>query len=172
MEHGHRLGLRLLCVAALTLCSVALYSILTNGLGSAPAVASADTQLTLLTERVAAVGSELRALAPRRRAARARRAVIAAMRAREEAASWLGQLRASGARVQAPERLSNALDALHDWLDAVGSTLSNPNSPRRRELTEVGRRARAAFASLPSPGGMPEAIGGEERLLRFAASRR
>lgn len=173
MGDHHRVGLRLLSVGALAACSIALVAILTSGLGSAPAVASAETRLTLVGERVAAVREELRALVPGRRAGRARRAVLAAVQARGSAVVWLGRVRRTGARLPASgERLANALDALHDWLDAVGSTLSNPHSPLRHRLTAAGRRVRAAFDSLPAETRLAGTVGGEERLLAFAASRR
>ncbi|MEA2220512.1 MAG: hypothetical protein QOJ35_3138 [Solirubrobacteraceae bacterium] len=66
-------------------------------------------------------------------------------------------------------RLRHALALEADWLDAVGSTLSNPRSALRDELAARDGALRPALAALPVAQG--PRIGGAEHLVRYALAR-
>jgi hypothetical protein len=156
-------GPRVLAVGGLLLTIATLASVLLGGDGPPRATASSQPiGLVKLTAASEAVAKQLGALRPGGSAQPVRRAILAAMRERDSAArSAYGDV-----------RVTNALDAQRDYLDALGSVLSNPRSRRAAELPGIARRLRAAFASLPAPGALPATVTGWTRALRHARARR
>lgn len=73
------------------------------------------------------------------------------------------------ARGAQARRLQRALRLEGDWLDAVGSTLANPRSPRRADLMARDRPLRLALAALKTPAG--RRIGATQHLVGYARSR-
>jgi hypothetical protein len=67
------------------------------------------------------------------------------------------------------DRLRRALRHEGRWLDAVGSTLSNPRSPLRAELLTRAVAARRALAALP--GARPRITSGATQLVAYARRR-
>lgn len=147
---------RILALGGLLLVCAALLSILSGRGPAEPATAaSPEGQLTRLAAASESVSRELEALRRGRSAQPARRAIKAAMAEGER----------TGRAGYGDERLSNALDAQTEYLDALGSVLSNPNSTLRGELAGRGRRLRAAFASLPSGERLAASVRGWQRAL-------
>ncbi|MDX6677071.1 MAG: hypothetical protein QOE31_1123 [Solirubrobacteraceae bacterium] len=68
------------------------------------------------------------------------------------------------------DRLRSALGIERAWLDAVGSTLSNPRSPLRTKLLARDAAARRALTDLPTP--RPPRADGTRSLLNHARSLR
>lgn len=64
------------------------------------------------------------------------------------------------------DRLSHAVRLEADWLDAVGSTLSNPRSVLREALASRDAALGEALAALPGPP--PSHRGGTQELLDYA----
>jgi hypothetical protein len=73
------------------------------------------------------------------------------------------------ARGAEARRLQRALRLEGDWLDAVGSTLSNPRSPLRMELLARDRPLRLALAALAAPAARRMAA--TQHLVGYARSR-
>lgn len=157
------MGPRILAVGGLLLTIATLASIFFGGEGPPRATAAPEAAgLTALTTASAEVAKQLVALNPGGSAQPVRRAILTAMRERDRAAQV----------AYADERISNALDAQRDYLDALGSVLSNPRSRRAAELPGAARRLRAAFGSLQEPGDLPATVVGWTRALRHARARR
>ena len=97
-------------------------------------------------------------------AQKARRALHAAVVDTEDVAAELKRAQAAG--LEDDPRLANAVDAHHEYLDALGSVLSNPRSPLRRGLSDRADRARAAFASVGSAE-LPATITGWQRAVKL-----
>jgi hypothetical protein len=85
-----------------------------------------------------------------------------AQRATRRAVDATEQLK-SRSEVTAGERVVNALERTLEYLDAVGSLLSNRRSPLRSEIEDRARRAAAALDA--APGGSGAAIRGWQELL-------
>jgi hypothetical protein len=161
-----RWPVRILCLTALIGVSTALaLLVMHRPADGVPAVQAGDeARLIDLGRRAERVGVELGRLAPGRRARAAQRAVHAAVGAAEPFRKALGS--------DDDERLVNALDRELEYLDAVGSLLSNPRSPLASEVADRGRRARAAFGATPGGLRAQRATRGWTKLLAYAKARR
>lgn len=125
---------------------------------------AATIGVAVLADEAAAVARELEALKPGRSGRPAQRAVREAMDATEA-------LRDDPA-AKADLRTENAIERELEYLDAVGSVLSNPRSTLAAELETRGRRARAALAAAPGGQEAAAATRGWDDLLAFAKRRR
>lgn len=67
------------------------------------------------------------------------------------------------------ERLDDVLAAQVAYLDALGSTLANPNSALRGRIGERGDALRGALAQVP--GGDPGAVEGGAELVAYSEAR-
>lgn len=126
--------------------------------------ASPNADLHSLADETRALTRELERLDPGESGRPAQRAVRAAVAATEALRAEAGD---SG-----EERTVNALDRELEYLDAVGSVLSNPRSTLASELVERAERANAALSSAPGGDGAAAAQGAWENLLEVAARRR
>ena len=117
-----------------------------------------------LTDEAEAVRRQLERLRPGRSGRPAQRAVRSAMDAAEALRDEVGET--------VEERTLNALERELEYLDAVGSVLSNPRSTLASEVRERGLRARAALAAAPGGQAAAAATRGWEDLLAYARSRR
>ena len=153
---------RALSLTALLICIAAFVAILVEGAAKAPAAAGGKPAVERLEVSTARLALELEGLEAGRSWQPARRALRTAMADNQNIASEVKRAEAAGLATDA--RLANALDAHYEYLDAVGSVLSNPRSTLRRRLGERARRAQAAFASIDAAGGLPETISGWRRV--------
>jgi hypothetical protein len=160
---------RVLSLSALVVCVAAFVGILVQGAPKAPASATGRPEVERLEVSAARLAAELAALRPGTSAQRARRALHAAVADNRAVAFAIRRAEAAG--LLRDERLANAVDAQREYLDALGSSLSNPRSPLLRHLADRARRVRAAFASLPGAGGLQRTISGWQRLATTTASR-
>ena len=156
---------RALSLSALVICIVAFAANLLQGAPKAPAAATGRPQVERLEVSAARLATELAALHAGESAQAARRALHAAVADNATIASALKRAEAAG--LPADERLVNAVDAQSEYLDAVGSVLSNPRSPLRRAVAERARRVQAAFTALPGAGGLPRTISGWQRITEW-----
>ncbi|MEA2192501.1 MAG: hypothetical protein QOI73_2622, partial [Solirubrobacteraceae bacterium] len=67
------------------------------------------------------------------------------------------------------ERLRRALRQEAAWLDAVGSTLSNPSSPLREQLVARDHALRGALSALPGP--LAARAGDAGQVVAYAKAR-
>ncbi|MBA2347631.1 MAG: hypothetical protein H0V81_04980 [Solirubrobacterales bacterium] len=105
-------------------------------------------------------------LTPLRDEARAARAAV------QEAGKAVKALELDGAEASAQRLAVRALRADDAWIDAVGSTLANPRSDRRRDLSRLAKNAAVATALIADDvEGSEDSVGGTGRLLS-ATSRR
>ena len=116
-----------------------------------------------LADESEAVARELERLRPGRSGRAAQRAVRDAMNATEALQVRIGEL--------GDERTLNALARQLEYLDAVGSVLSNRRSTLGPELAERGLRARAALAAAPGGREAAAATRGWQDLLAFSRRR-
>ena len=116
----------------------------------------APVVVTPLAAPLEAVAAELERLREGRSARPAQRAVRRAVDASE-------QLK-ERSPVTAGERVTNAIERTLEYLDAVGSVLSNPRSQLRPELEERANRARSALDAAPGGAAAAAAVRGWERL--------
>ena len=123
----------------------------------------AGPSVSVLADEAEAVSREIERLEPGRSGRPAQRAVRAAMDAAEA-------LRDDPA-ANADPRTANAIERELEYLDAVGSVLSNPRSTLRPELGERGRRARAALDAAPGGQAAAAATRGWDDLLEYAERR-
>ena len=159
-----RVVVRLLAVTALVGTSAALGVVLTRSSDDPVSSGAVAGPLSSFADEAETVAVELERLKPGRSAQPARRAVRQAMAERETLAKTTGPL--------GDERTINALERELEYLDAVGSVLSNPNSPLRSELSERGARARAALDAAPGGDAPAAATRGWPELLAYAKARR
>jgi hypothetical protein len=132
-----------------------------------PATASAGNaaaQLAGLSAQAERVAAEIGRLSPDRSGRPAQRAVHDAFETAEALKRAVGP--------EADERLRNALERELEYLDGLGSLLSNPRSPLASELAARGRRARAAFTATPGGTRAAHATRGWKKLLAYAKARR
>jgi len=118
-------------------------------------------QLATLTQSAEALARELERLNPGRSARPAQRAV------RQAVAAQASLSKAAGPG----ERLNTALEREAEYLDAVGSVLSNRLSPLRPELASRAARVRAAFRAVPGGDAVAAATRGARELLVFSDAR-
>lgn len=135
---------RAVAIAALLLLPAAGLTSVVRRAASAPALSRADgrflsTQVVVADRRVRAQLARL----PGRAAAPALALTRESIATTRSLAREIGH--AQGARA---ERLRRALRLEGAWLDAVGSTLSNPRSPLRAQLAVRDRALRPALAAL------------------------
>jgi hypothetical protein len=159
-----RIAVRIAAVTALLVTSAALAIVVSGGVGDRASAEPKAAPLTSLEDDAEAVAGALEQLEPGRSAQPALRAVRNAMAARDALSKTTGPL--------GDERTINALERLHEYLDALGSVLSNPNSPLRSELADRGSRARAALAAAPGGDAPAAATRGWPELLAYAKARR
>jgi hypothetical protein len=119
--------------------------------------------VAVLTDESEAVSREIE----RMRAGRSGRPAQRAVRAAIDAAEALRDDPAANA----DPLTANAIERELEYLDAVGSVLSNPRSTLRPELDERGRRARAALDAAPGGQEAAAATRGWDHLLRYAEKR-
>jgi hypothetical protein len=144
------MGARIVAVSALFAVAGALAFVVMQA--PADRSAPAEVDAARLTAPLEAVATELGKLEEDESARPAQRAVRSAMDAAE---GLQGQ-------VTAGELVVNAVERTIEYLDAVGSLLSNPRSPLRSEIEDRARRARSALDA--APGGNGATIRGWERL--------
>lgn len=158
-----RIGPRIAAFGALFATAGALGTVVTrDGTERAEAVPAAGVEQ--LADEAAAVRRELERLRPGRSGRPAQRAVRVAMDAAESLRD---------APDAAADALTlNAIERELEYLDAVGSLLSNPRSTLAPELPARGRRARAALAAAPRGQAAAAATGGWDDLVEYARSRR
>src|SRR5688500_11750516 len=130
---------RALSLTALLICIAAFVAILIEGAAKAPAAAGGAPAVERMEVSTARLALELDGLRAGESWQPARRALRAAMADNEGVAAEVKRAEAAGLATDA--RLANALDAHHEYLDALGSVLSNPRSTLRRRLAERARRA-------------------------------
>ncbi len=131
----------------------------TSGSDRAPA----GPTVAVLADEAEAVSREISRVAVGRSGRPAQRAVRQAIDATEA-------LRDDPA-ASADARTANAIERELEYLDAVGSVLSNPRSTLRSELDERGRRARAALDAAPGGQEAAAATRGWDHLLKYAERR-
>ncbi len=164
------LSARVLSLASLTTALVAIGVVLQTAAqspGPAPVVAATAAAW----QATAALSDGLRALRPgasrnpsRVRAKRAA-TVVADAQKRVEA------LHLATADTPLRSRVLRTLRADADWIDAVGSTLSNPRSPRRGDLSGLAKRAANGAALVAvDVRGAKGSVGGTGRLLSATKS--
>ncbi len=125
--------------------------------------APAGPTVAVLADEAEAVSREIERLRPGRSGRAAQRAVRAAVDATE---AFRDDPAAN------PDALTaNAIERELEYLDAVGSVLSNPRSTLRPELDERGRRARAALGAAPGGQAAAAATRGWDDLLEYAERR-
>lgn len=117
----------------------------------------------VLADEAEAVSRQIERLRPGRSGRPAQRAVRTAVDAAEA-------LRDDPA-ANADPLTANAIERELEYLDAVGSVLSNPRSTLRSELDDRGRRARAALDAAPGGQEAAAATRGWDRLLKYAEKR-
>lgn len=158
------LAARLIAFGALFVVAAALVVVLTGD--GADRATAADPRLkaalVAVETRSEAVIDALEELRPGRAAAPARDSVRAAMAEADRLLAAAG----------GDERVRNAAERHREYLDALGSVLSNPRSRIRGEVAERGERARAAYAAVPGGAGVAGVIGGWPRALEYARWRR
>ena len=164
MRRRSRLPARLGCVTALVLAYAAFGVVVTDDPPQSARGADTTGLLVPVEARTSALAGQLGRLSSRRSGRPAQRALHATVEAVQAAQ------RAAGPG--ADERLANALERELEYLDAVGSLLSNPNSALASELAGRARRARAAFVSVPGGRPVAQAIRGHQRLLAISRARR
>lgn len=155
MRRSGRMGARILAVGALVSVTVALLVLVSSapterGEAAGPTVSTLAVPMEQVDRRLAD-------LQPAQSARPAQRAVRRAM----DAATRLK----AGTEVLGDERVTNAIERTIEYLDAVGSLLSNPRSPLRSELEERATRARAALGAAPGGESARAAVRGWQRLL-------
>jgi hypothetical protein len=159
-----RVPARIAAVTALLGSAAALGVVAVRGSDDRASAGPKTLPLASFTDEAEAVASELGRLEAGKSAQPALRAVKTAMAARDALATRAGPL--------GDDRTLNALEREYEYLDALGSVLSNPNSPLRSELDERGTRARAALAAAPGGDAPAAATRGWPELLAFAEARR
>lgn len=99
-------------------------------------------------------------LSPLRDEARAARAAV------QEAGKAIKALDLDGAQASVQRRTIRTLRADDAWIDAVGSTLANPRSARRADLSRLARNAAERTAAIADDvRGAEGSVGGTGRLL-------
>jgi hypothetical protein len=161
---------RVLSLSALVVCVAAFAAILIDGAPKAPAAATGRPQVERLEVSAARLADELAALRPGLSGQEARRALHAALADNGAVTSALKRAEAAG--LPSDPRLANAVQAQQEYLDAVGSVLSNPRSPLRRQLAARAHRAQIAFGSVPGAGALPQTVSGWQHVSAFASLRR
>lgn len=121
---------------------------------------------------LSALGPPAEDLAAQLSRMRVGRSARPAQRAVKRVLAVQAKLAARAGNDRADERAVNALEREAEYLDALGSVLSNPRSPLAKELAERGRRARAALAAAPGGAAAAAATRGWERVLARARARR
>jgi hypothetical protein len=157
-----RTSARVAAVGALLATTGALGLVVT---GEKPDRAPADPKTTVapLTDEAVALRRELERLRPGRSGRPAQRAVRSTVTVAEDLRGLLGPT--------ADDRTVNALERELEYLDAVGSLLSNPRSTLAGELPARGRRARAALEAAPGGQAAAAATSGWDDLLEYAKRR-
>lgn len=153
---------RLGAVAALLAVTGTLAAVILRGTADEDP-AAAGPNVSVLTDEAQALAREIERLRPGRSARAAQRAVRAAMDAVEA-------LRDDPA-ADADPLTQNAIEREFEYLDAVGSLLSNPRSTLKPELDDRGRRARAALQAAPGGEAVAAATRGWDDLLEFTEKR-
>lgn len=157
-----RIASRIGAVAALIGVSSTLAAVLMRE-PSAEDSAPAGPSVAVLADEAEAVSREIERLRSGRSGRPAQRAVRTAIDATED-------LRDDPA-ANPDARTINAIERKLEYLDAVGSVLSNPRSTLRPELEERGRRARAALDAAPGGQAAAAATRGWDVLLKYAEKR-
>lgn len=113
-----------------------------------------------------ALSDGLRALEPGDRISPLREEARAARAAVREAGVAVKGLDLGGAQASVQRRTIRALRADDAWIDAVGSTLANPRSERRADLSRLARNAAVRTARIVDDvRGARDTVGGTGRLL-------
>ncbi len=100
------------------------------------------------------------AISPLRGEARAARAAV------QKAGKATKALEVGGAQASVQRRTVRALRADDAWIDAVGSTLANPRSDRRADLSRLARTAAERTEAIAADvDGAKGTVGGTGRLL-------
>jgi hypothetical protein len=163
-KRGGRLLRRLVALVAIVLLPAAAAALVTTRTPVTP-LSHADAsfiaaQLSTADRQVRAQLVHLRGHATTRARARTRESI---------ATTGSLALEVRYARGAEAGRLQHALRLERDWLDAVGSTLSNPRSPLRTDLMARDRPLRLALAAITTPAG--RRMGATQHLVGYARSR-
>ena len=161
---GHR------SARVLSVVSLAAALVTTGVLVGTAAKPPARTPIAAATaetwEATGALSDALRALRPGASRNPARARVRRAVDAAEQAGRRIGGLELPVAETPLRGRVLRTLRADTAWMDAVGSTLANPRSPRRAELSTLAKRAANATALIADQvEGAANSVGGTGRLL-------
>lgn len=155
---------RLLAVLALAGTAVAIVvAITTVDSNGEPGSEEVQRAMVRLADANRTVSSQLNQLAP----GASPREAQAGVRSAAALIQQLGtDLDGNGALA---ERLDVVLSAQVAYLDALGSTLANPNSVLRGRIGERGDALRGALAQVP--GGDPGAVEGGAELVAYSEAR-
>lgn len=155
---------RLLAVLALAGTAVAIVvAITTVDSNGEPGSEEVQRAMVRLADANRTVSSRLNQLAP----GASPREAQAAVRSAAALIQQLGtDLDGNGALA---ERLDVVLSAQVAYLDALGSTLANPNGALRGRIGERGDALRGALAQVP--GGDPGAVEGGAELVAYSEAR-
>lgn len=156
---------RVLAVGSLAVAIVAIAVLLwTARQPSARSPIAAATAQTW--EATGALSDALRVLRPDGSRNPARALVKPAAERVDEAGRRVGALDLPVAATPLRGRVLRTLRADAKWIDAVGSTLANPRSPRRADLSSLASRAANATALIENEvEGARDSVGGTGRLL-------
>jgi len=165
-----RRSTRVLSVMSLTAALAVTGAVLgTATLSSAPApIAEATADAW---EATGALSDALRALRPGASRNPARALAKRAAGSVEDAGQRVERLELPISDTPLRARVLRTLRADAEWIDAVGSTLANPRSPRRAELSGLAKRAAngAALVAVDVKGAKGS-VGGTGRLLSATRS--
>lgn len=163
---------RLFALIALAACSAGVYAIAQEALRSdPPAPLDFQPELQQVAASSVALSRELESLAPGR-SRDAALALVEEAKSDRDAASARLLNRSSSRPVRDATLIAGALDAHRRYLSAVSSVLRDPGGSKvAAQLGARARKARAAWAALPDPSGMPQAIRGWKQLAALAAAR-
>ena len=162
---------RFAAVVALAACGVGVYEIVhAASISSTPTAASLQPQVLQVAESSKALAARLVVLRPHSDTTRALAALQEAQGDRAAASTALSDALTKG-KVADSAALGAALSAHRRYLSAVGSVLRNPRSKLRAQLKTRAARAKAAWAAVANPAGMPRAIRGYGHVAALVATR-
>lgn len=164
---------RLFALVALAACTAGVYAIAREATRPEPsAPLDFQPELQQVAASSVALARELESLQAGSSRDRALAVAEEAQSDRDAASAKLLNRTGSGP-VRDAGLIAGALDAHRRYLSAVASVLRDPRgSSVSGKLGPRARRARAAWAALPDPSGLPQAIRGWKQLAALAQARR
>ncbi len=166
VRRSGRLSTRLLALLSILVAGAAVAYFVTSALEIATPKPPMESASETAWEATSALSDGLRSLRPGGSRGDVRPLASTAAESVKNATERVEGLALPTAETPVRARVLAALRADAEWIDAVGSTLANPRSPRRADLSRLAKTAAEAVSLIAADIDGPKgSVGGTGRLL-------